>query len=59
MVNPLISDVQWMERAKEGVPILLNDVWHSAVVVFGCVMSRILWIKFKFSKYKVCIVVDY
>ena len=23
--------------------ILLNDVWHTAVVDFGCVSSRILW----------------
>ena len=40
-----------MERAWEEVAILLNDVWHS-----GCVSSRILWIKFKFSRVKVCVV---
>ena len=34
-----------MERAREGVAILLNDVWHSAA--FECISSRILWIKFK------------
>ena len=48
-VNGTIADVQEMERAREWVAILLNDVWHSAVVDFGCVRSRILWIKFKFS----------
>ena len=26
---------------------------------FGCVISRILWIKFKFSRVKVCVVVAY
>ena len=40
-----------MERARE--------VWHSAVIDFGCVSSRILWIKFKFSRVKVCVVVGY
>ena len=46
-----------MERAREGVTILLNDVWYSAVVNFGCVSSRILWIKFKFSRVNICVVV--
>ena len=48
-----------MERAREGVGILLNDVWLSAVIDFGCVSSRILWIKFKFSRVKVCVGVGY
>ena len=48
-----------MERARGGVAILLNDVWHSAVVDFGCVNSRILWIKFEFSRVKVCVIVGY
>ena len=48
-----------MEKAREGVAILLKDVWYSAVVNFGCVSSRILWIKFKFSRVKVCVVVRY
>ena len=39
--------------------ILLNDVWHNAVVKLVCVSSRILWIKFKFSRVKVCVVVGY
>ena len=39
--------------------VLLNDVWHSAVIDFRCVSSRILWIKFKFSMVEVCLVVGY
>ena len=54
-VNGIISGVQEME----GVAVLLNDVWHSAVVIFGYVISRILWNKFKFSRVKVCVVVAY
>ena len=38
---------------------LLNNVWHSAVVKSGYVSSRILWIKFKFSRVKVCVAVGY
>ena len=37
----------------------MNDVWHSGVVGFGYVSSRILWIKFMFSKVKVSVVVGY
>ena len=48
-----------MERAREGVAILLNDLWHSAVIDYGYVSSRILCIKFKFSRVKVCVVVGY
>ena len=48
-----------MERAREGMAILLNDVWHSAVIDFGCVSSRIPRIKFKISGVKVCLVVRY
>ena len=48
-----------MERARERVAILLNDVWHSAVVKYGYVTSRILWIKFKFLRVKLCVVVGY
>ena len=39
--------------------ILLSYVWHSAVIDFGFISSRILWIKFKFSRVKVCMVVGY
>ena len=52
-INGIILDVQEIERAKKGVAILLND----AVIDFGCVSSIILWIKFKFSRVKVCVVV--
>ena len=48
-VNVIFAGVQEMERAREGVAVLLNDVWHSAVVKYRCVSSRILWIKLKFS----------
>ena len=58
-VNGIIAGVQERERAGEVVAILLNDVWHSAVVNFGCVSSRILWIKLKFPRVKVCLVVGY
>ena len=37
----------------------MKDVWYSAMVNFGCVSFRILWIKFKFSRVKVCVVVGY
>ena len=45
-----------MERAREGVSILLNDVCHSTVVDFVCVSFSIFWIKFKLSRVKVCVV---
>ena len=41
------------------MPILLNSMWHSAMIDFGCVSSRTLWIKFKFSRIEVCVVVEY
>ena len=31
-VNFIITGVHRMERAKEGMAILLNDVWHSAMI---------------------------
>ena len=58
-VTGIIAGVQEMERTREGVAILLNDMWHSAVVNFGCVSSRILLIKFTFLRVKVCVVVGY
>ena len=39
--------------------ILLNDVWHSTMIDFRWASSRILWIKFRFSRVKVCVVVGY
>ena len=38
-VMVIIASVQKMERAREVVAVLLNDVWHSAVIHFGCVNS--------------------
>ena len=35
---------------------LLKDVWHSTVIDFGCLRSRILWTKFNFSRVKVVVV---
>ena len=58
-INGIISGVQEIARAREGVTILSKNVWHSAVVDFGWVSSRILWIKFNFSRVKVCMVVWY
>ena len=58
-VNGVIGSVQEMERIREGVAILLNNVGHSAVADFGCVSSRILWIKLKFSRVIVSLVVGY
>ena len=36
----------------EGLAVLLNDVWFSVVVEFGYVSSRILLVKFLFTKSK-------
>ena len=58
-VNGIISGVQEVERAKERVAVLLSDVWHGAVIKHGCVSPRILWIKFKFPRVKVCVAVGY
>ena len=58
-VNVIFAGVHEMERAREGITVLLNDVWHRAVIKSGCVSSRILWIKFKCSRVKVCMVVRY
>ena len=56
-VNVIYTSVHEMERAREGLEVLLNNVWHSAVVKSGYVSSRTLWIKFKFSRVKVYVVV--
>ena len=58
-VNVIFTSVYEMERAREGVAVLLSDVRHSAVVKSWYVSSRIPWIKFKFSRVKVCVVVGY
>ena len=58
-INVIFTSAHEMERAREGVAILLNNMWHSAVVKSVYVSSIILWIKFKFSIIKVCMVVGY
>ena len=58
-VNVIFACVQEKERAREGAAALLNDVWHSAVVKSEFISYRILWIKFKFTRVKVCVVVGY
>ena len=55
----MFAGFQEMERAREGLAILLNDVWYSAVLKSGFVYYRILWIKFKFSRVKICVVVRF
>ena len=47
-VNGIIVKVQEIEWATEGVAVLMNNVWHRARIDFGCVSSRVLWVKFKF-----------
>ena len=42
-VKGIIASVQEMERAREGMVILLNNVWRSEVIDLGCVRSRMLW----------------
>ena len=34
-INGIIAGVHEMKRAREGVAILLNDLWHSAVGSLG------------------------
>ena len=56
-VNGIIASVQEIERAREDVTVPLNDDRLNVVIDFGCVSSRILWVKFKFSIVKICVVV--
>ena len=59
-VTWISSDMQEIERTMEGGGAdLLNKVWHSTVVEFGFVSSRILWHNFKLSRFKVCTFVEY
>ena len=50
-----------MDRTREGVAILLSNftVYYSVVKDFGCVSSRNLWSKFKFSRVKVSMALGY
>ena len=38
---------------------LKSMLWNDAVVKSGCISSRILWIKFKFARVNVCMVMGY
>ena len=58
-VSGIIAILQEMERAREWVAILLIIVCHSVLIDFGDVSSRILCIKLRFSRVKVCVVVGY
>ena len=58
-VNGIIEGVQEIERARETVAVLVSDEFHIAVVDIGCSSSWILWVKFKFSRVKVCVVAVY
>ena len=42
-VNGFIASVQETEKIGKDVAVLLKEVWHSAVIDFGCV-------SFKFSR---------
>ena len=53
----IIVVVQKIQMVRKGVAVLLNNVWHIAMIGFGCASSRTLWIKFRFSKVKVYMVV--
>jgi len=46
-------------RGKEGVAVLLSDEWYKALVAYKCICSRVMWVKFKFDRVKVCLVVAY
>ena len=50
-VKVIFAGVQGLEIDREGVAVLLNDVLHSAIVKYGYVSSRILWLKFMFSRF--------
>ena len=39
-VGGICARVQENERIKEGAVILLNGVWYSVAVDFGCICSR-------------------
>ena len=55
--NGIVEGTQGIERARESMAVLLNDMLHTAVTDFGCVSSKILCVKLKFSMVKVCVVV--
>lgn len=58
-VRGVRSGVNDNVRGKEGVAVLMNDEWFAAMVGYECVNSRLLWVKLRFKKVKLCIVVAY
>ena len=50
-VNDIIAGVQEMERAREGVTILFNYVWHSAVINFQILEYSGLNLRFQGMKF--------
>src|SRR5678815_1041459 len=58
-VKCVCAGVERNERGREGVAILMSDLWYRAMEDFVCVSPRILMVKFKFEKVKVCVVVTY
>ena len=58
-VKCVYAGVEKNERAREGVAVLMSELWHKSLVNFVCVSSRILMVKFKFARVKVCVVVAY
>ena len=48
-----------MERSREYVAIILSNVGHNTVIDYKWVNSGVLWIKFKFSRINICVVLEY
>ena len=53
----MYAGVERNYRAREGVAVLMNNLLHRSMVKFVCMSPRILMVKFKFEKVKVCVVV--
>ena len=58
-VRCVYSGVERNVRAKERVAILISESWYGCMVNYVCVSPRILMVKFKFKKVKVCVVAAY
>ena len=55
-MNSINASVQDMGRVRKGVTLLMSNKLHSGENDFGCVSFEILWVTFKFSTAKVCVV---
>ena len=58
-VHGVRAGMKGRERAKEGVGVLMNEEWYKALVKYECVSSRVIYVKFKFKRVKMHIVVAY